>query len=150
MLDKKWRIIVFCLLVFPLMAQASDYVYSWIDEDGVRIFSDKAPVVEVKNLEKYEKIISSPDSGASNSNKSISFDSSSSNEDSVQEEEAGKTEEKLTEDETPINTNPEIEKLEKEIENIEKRALGPRYSQGMKDNQIEIIKKKIETLKEKQ
>lgn len=146
MFDKKLLIVVLFLLVFPLTSHASDYVYSWIDDDGVRIFSDKPPVTEVEDLQKYEKIVSAPVTATTGSNSSQSSAGYSGGDD--YKEEDRQIEDQSVPEEPEKKINPEIEKLEKEIENIEKRALGPRYSQGMKDNQIEIIKKKIEKLKE--
>jgi hypothetical protein len=154
--------IVCLILVIGLFSAApalSDTIYSWTDEQGVLRFSNEPPPENIKQFDKLESQPSSattPDSGLQ---RRSSYDQmvqrseqeAQQIEQQRQQEARDKAEDLRRRSETKRKAETEAarRRLEEQIEAIKKRAVSPTYSQGMKQSQIDRLRKQIEQLENK-
>ena len=147
--------IILMLLVFPITSVA-ETIYSWTDENGVTRFSNGSPP---ENVKAYKVIETSPadSSGFESDNKRRSsydqmidraVEDGKASEEKRKKEEADKAAEKVRALETQKEANRQAERkqLEAQIEAIKKRAVSPTFPNGMKQAQIDALKKKIEAV----
>lgn len=139
---------------------SADTIYGWTDEHGIKRFSHDPPPEGVENFQKFESQASQPQDRSPADERRPSYDRMirQAEEESRQlqqqreaEAAARKAErERLAEAQRQNKIQAEQRRLEQQIESINKRALGPTYTQGMKKAQIDKIRKQIEALEKNQ
>ncbi|RJQ66507.1 MAG: DUF4124 domain-containing protein [Desulfobacteraceae bacterium] len=133
---------------------SSETLYKWIDGQGVQRFSNQPPPSDVEAYETFESAPEpSSDSGQREEFKHMLQkveQENRQNEAQARQEASQRANEKKrkAEAERRFRIQAERQDLERQIEAIEKRALGPNFTQGMRQAQIEQIKLKIEALEE--
>ncbi len=135
---------------------SADTIYSWSDEQGVQRFSNRPPPEGIENFQTFESQASPPQTRSPDNERRSSYDQmvqQASDEarqlESRREAEAAaraEEEKRLAEAQRKEKIQAQRSLLEQQIESINKRALGPTYTQGMKQAQIDKIKKQIEAL----
>jgi valyl-tRNA synthetase len=155
---KAIQLISICLLLCLAPPAAAGTIYSWVDADGRQRFSDQPPPNTVKD---YKTIQTAPStSGTSNSpaQRRSSYDQMVEN----ARQESQQTEQKRREEaearalqekreaeaQHKARTEPERQRINNEIKELEKRALSPTFSPGMKQAQIEKLRKQLKQLDE--
>lgn len=130
-------------------------IYVWTDEKGVKRFSDQPPPAHITDFEVHEGSKSStaeePREGLQQMYKEIDEKNAKDREKEEKEKAAREIEEKAkAEAEAEVAKNTDIDaeraRLENEIVELRKRALGPTFTEGMRQNQIFQIQKQIEAL----
>jgi hypothetical protein len=140
------------LLLFDISA-ATAKIYTWTDADGVKRYSNAAPpegAVNVKTIdeipadeatddpqrEEYDRMVEDASQNADEHFKQQS-------EDKAKEEEADQERqlEKLNQ-----RVSQERARLQKQIDAIRSRGLGPNFTNGMKANQVKQVEEKIHRL----
>lgn len=149
-----FSVLIICLLVAsPVMA---DTIYIWTDENGVKRFSDQRP----EGVEDYDTATSSTsdDSGEEVKNDTRRPGLEKMIEDVEKEnrladerkaaERARMEKEKVEKEKAEKDSKNAAERarLQKKIDEINNRALSPTFTQGMRDNQINEIRKKMQEL----
>jgi hypothetical protein len=135
---------------------SADTIYGWTDKQGVQRFSNDPPPEGVENFEKFDSQ-PSPSQYQGNANeRRSSFDrmvqkasvETQQLEHQREAEAAAQAAEKkrIAEAQRKEKIQSERNRLDQQIEAINKRALGPTYTQGMKQAQIGRIKKQIDAL----
>jgi hypothetical protein len=132
----------------------SETLYKWTDRHGVQKFSNQPPPPEVETYE----IIEGVRNPASPEGERSSYRSMMNR---VEEEklrnealerrkanERAQEERRQAEADRENRISAERRSLEQEIEAIENRALGPRFTEGMRRAQIEELQKKIDQLEQ--
>ena len=135
---------------------SADTIYRWTDEQGVQRFSNAPPPEGIENFQTFESQASAAQSPKAADERRSSYDQmvkQASDEARQLERQreadaAARAEEKKRQAEARRKEKIQAQRslLEQQIESINKRALGPTYTQGMKKAQIDKIKKKIEML----
>ncbi len=148
-------IIVVCFIFFSLFSgfASAGTIYTWTDADGVKRYSNSQPPEDVKSLEMVQEVHSDQ---ADDAKKRQEFDrmaeEAGKEADSYFEEQAQKkAQEEETEREEQLveqsqGIEEELARLRKAIEDIQNRGLGPRFTNGMKENQIRLVQEKIDQL----
>jgi superfamily I DNA and RNA helicase len=134
----------------------AETIYTWKDKDGVMKFSNEQPPEDVADF----KTIVTPDAEANDSapeaRRRSSFDqmvkqaseaAHISNEQRIRiaAEKAAK-QQRIAKEQQEAQRQAERKRLESRIEAIEKRAVSRTYPNGMKQAQIEALRKEIEKL----
>ena len=145
------------ILVLPLTIGA-DTIYTWTDENGVTRFSNESPPENIKTFKVIESAPApAPSSESDPGNKRrSSYDQmiervvgeSKAAEEKRKQDAAQKEAEKKRELEAQkeANRSAQRKQLEAQIEAIKKRAVSPTFPNGMKQAQIDALKKKIEAV----
>lgn len=141
-------------LIMLLIAAASAYggtIYIWTDENGVKRFSDAPPPKGIENYETAEGSTSKPAEGQREGlTKMLEEQKQQSQEEDAKkeaEEAAREAEQKRNaQAEKKAKTQPERDHLQKQINDLQNRALSPTFTEGMRQNQIEKIQKQIDAL----
>jgi hypothetical protein len=151
----RWIIIngfAVCVLLFGHVA-AADTIFTWTDADGVKRYSNSQPPDAAENVQSIEEI--PYDQGADNRNREtydrMVEDAGKSADQHFQRQAQEKAREAAAEQQARQNAETERiaaerARLQQEIEAIQGRALGPTFTQGMKDNQIQQIQDQIDRL----
>lgn len=139
------------LIVSPVLG---DGIYTWTDEKGVKRFSDHPP----ENVENYEKIEGNTSQSPSNDEvrpglKKMLDDVKAQNreDDARRTKEAAaqkEAEERAAQAAKEAKNKAERDRLQQQIDDLNNRALSPTYTQGMRENQIKEIQKKIDALEQ--
>lgn len=146
------KIAALLIVAFMLAAPAiADTIYIWTDEKGVKRFSNQPPE-GVENFDTVEGSSSKAEEqtrpGLEQLVEEVRRENQEAERRREQEETLRKAEEtrKATEEK---NTKIQAERarLQKQIDELNNRALSPTYTQGMRDNQIRMIQEKIDALK---
>jgi molecular chaperone GrpE (heat shock protein) len=151
---------IVCLILviglFSTTPALSDTIYSWTDEQGVLRFSNDPPPENVKQFDKLESqppSTTTPDSGPQRRSSYDQMVQRSEQEtrqieQQRQQEARDKAEDlrRRAEAKRKAETAAARRRLEEQIEAIKKRAVSPTYSQGMKQSQIDRLRKQIEQL----
>ena len=140
-------LIVLLMIAAPAIA---DTIYIWTDKDGVKRFSNQPP----EGVEEYETVqgsISKPEEQARPGLEKMIKDVEQENlqSDAQKEQEAAlrKAEkERKAMEEKNARIQAERSRLQKQIDELNNRALSPTFTQGMRDNQIKMIQEKIDAL----
>ena len=151
--------IVCLILAVGLFCSApavSDTIYSWTDEHGVLRFSNDPPP---ENVKQFDRVDSQPSDAApldSGTQRRSSYDQMVQRskqearqiEQQRQQEARDKAEALRRREEArrKAETAAARRRLEEQIEAIKMRAVSPTYSQGMKQSQIDRLRKEIEQL----
>lgn len=154
-MKKTTLLIIIALFLIPSLIGA-ETIYTWKDKDGVMKFSNEQPPEDVTDY----KTIVTPDAEADNSaqegQRRSSFDqmvrqaseaANISNEQRTKRaSEKAAEQRRLAEEQQEARRQAERKRLESQIEAIKKRAVSKTYSNGMKQAQIEALRKEIEKL----
>lgn len=142
--------LVICLVLpAPLIA---DTIYIWTDKDGVKRFSNEQP----EGVEDYETVQSVESENDADNNarpglKKMVSDVEAQNraaDERKANENARKQREKTAQEsaEKEAANSAERARLQKKIDELNNRALGPTFTQGMRESQIKEIQKQIDAL----
>ena len=152
MLFFRWSWIVIMILAFAVGAGAGA-VYSWTDENGVRVFSDTPPADGAKDLVQTDKIVTDE---TENQKSKAAYNrmveqakrqAMETNEAAQEQKDRTAARRKAQEnDAITEKRNAEMQRLRAEIAKIRARGLGPNFTQGMKDNMIKQIKEQMAAL----
>lgn len=145
-------LLIIVALVWLPISPGAETIYTWKDKDGVLRFSNEPPP---EHISEYQ-ITESADTGPQNNQRRSSYDEmvkrASKDADDAREkrekEAAAKAAEKkrIAEEKERARIAAERKRLEEQINAIKNRAVSPTYPNGMKQAQIEAIKKEIEKL----
>lgn len=154
-MQKAMSLIIMVSLCFPLATDA-EKIYTWKDENGVSKFSNSPPPENVTVYEVTETSSTNTNEQTSQSQRRSSFDQmvrQTSNEAAKSKERrkeraAAKAAEqkRILEEQEKARRQAERNRLENKIEAIKKRAVSPTFPNGMKQAQIDALRKKIENL----
>jgi hypothetical protein len=153
---KKNALLIFIALFLIPSSTGAETIYTWKDKDGVMKFSNEQPPEDVTDY----KTIVTPDTAADDSaqegRRRSSFDqmvqhaseaANISNEQRTKRAlEKAAEQQRIAEDQQEARRQAERKRLESRIEAIKKRAVSRTYSYGMKQAQIEALRKEIEKL----
>ena len=136
-------------------ASAGDVIYQWVDEKGVKHFSDVAPEGNRKVTVVPGQGQSRPDPESDKQRKSFDSLVEQLNKETAASEAERKrrleAEERQHQREAEAKRREQLEKkrkaILKEIEMIEKRALSPTFTEGMRKARLEKLKKQLQELK---
>ena len=141
------------LLLSP--AVQADTIYSWTDDQGVQRFSNEPPTEGVE-YKTFQSQSTQAQTQPSENQRRPSYDEmvQKASEQSRQLEQQRKAEaaerareaKRQAEAQRKEKIRARRRQLEDRIKSIKNRALGPHFTQGMKEAQIEEIKKQIEAL----
>ena len=146
------KITALLIVAFMLAAPAiADTIYIWTDEKGVKRFSNQPPE-GVEDFDTVEGTNSKPEEQARPGLEQLVEEVRRENQETErrrsQEEALRKAEEKRKAmEEKNARVQAERARLQKQIDELNNRALSPTYTQGMRDNQIRIIREKMDALK---
>ena len=146
--------IIIAAALFLAVTAFADGVYVWTDDKGVQHFSDRPP----ENIENYEKI-EDPGSDIQVGGearpawqkmlKEVEDQNRQNDLRKAQEAEARReAEERAAQAEKKARTDAERQRLQKQIDELNGRALSPTFTQGMRENLIKEIQKQIDALEE--
>lgn len=137
-------------------AVSADTIYGWTDEHGIQRFSNHPPPQHIDNFVKYESPPSPSDDAEETGKRRSSYDqmvqeaTAESRQLERQREAAAASaaaeKKRLEQERQNAVIEAERSRLEQQIKAIENRALGPTYTKGMKQAQIDKILKQIEAL----
>ena len=150
------RIIIFSLAVCFLLVgntASADSIYTWTDSDGVKRYSNSQPPENTPDVQTIEEI--PYDQGNEDRNRQA-FDrmvdeASQRADQQFEQQEREKAQDAAAEQERQQQARAEQvatqrAELQKEIDAIQARGLGPTFTQGMKDNLINQIQDQIDQL----
>lgn len=142
---------VLCSLVFGMAVAGT--IYTWTDADGVKRYSNSQPPEYARDVQTIEEVDTSQqgddlqrqefDRMAEEAGKEADRHFEEQAEKKAQEAEADRQQQ--LEDQNQ-RIEEELSKLQKEIDDLKGRGLGPTFSAGMRDNQINLVQKKIDLL----
>lgn len=139
-----------CLL-FSIPVLGADTIYTWTDDQGIKRFSDRPPA-EAADV---ETISAEPPLPASEGVRreylqmlEASAQERRQREQELEREAAAQAEKEKQEiqDQRKAKIDAERERLQQQIDALNNRALSPGFTQGMRQNQIDQIQKKIDAL----
>lgn len=130
-------------------------IYTWTDADGVKHYSNSQPPAEADNvltIEEVEYDQVGADRNREEFNRMVEGASEEANRHFDQQtrkkaQQAAKRQRQETEARERQSAE-EKARLMKEIEAIQNRALGPNFTQGMRDNLVRQLQEKIDQLDE--
>lgn len=151
--------LILAIGLFCVVPAFSDTIYSWTDEQGVLRFSNDPPPENVKQFDRLDSQPSSTTPSDSDTQRRSSYDQmvQRSEQEARQLEQQRRQEardkaealRRQSEARRKEETAAARRRLEEQIEAIKKRAVSPTYSQGMKQSQIDRLRKQIEKLEKK-
>ncbi|GAB6904644.1 exported hypothetical protein [Desulfosarcina cetonica] len=128
-------------------------VYTWTDADGVKRFSDSPPPEDAKDVQTIDEIPNNPQAEKQQRqdyNRMVDKASQAADRQLKEEAEKKAMEAEKEADRRKAELDSRVvaerEKLQKEIDAIKGRALGPTFSPGQKAAMIEKVQKKIDSL----
>ena len=135
------------MIASPVIAET---IYIWTDKDGVKRFSDQPPE-GVEDYETEQGSAAEPDAqNRTEFDRMIEEVKRENRQSEIQrEQEAAQRkaeEERKAMAEKKARIQAERDRLQKQIDEINNRALSPTFTQGMRDNLIQKIQEKIEAL----
>jgi type IV secretory pathway VirB10-like protein len=135
---------------------SSDTIYSWTDDKGVERFSNEPPPPGVENFRTFESQAMPPHSPEASDERRSSYDqmvrqaSQAADQMALQRKaqaaDRAAKKKRLAEERRQAKIQAERGRLLKQIEAIKNRAVSPTYPMGMKQAQIDKIKKQIDAL----
>lgn len=147
-----WRYFFILMAVLLLSANApADNIYIWTDADGVKHFSDQPPPEGTGEYDVSQGVINSSDSETREGYKEMMKEVDQENQQADQKSTAKKAaqaaaekEKKMDEDQARIQA--ERDQLQKQIDALNNRALSTTFTEGMRQNQIDAIRKEMEQI----
>lgn len=130
----------------------SETMYKWVDAQGIQRFSNQPPPPDVKE---YETIPGTDEPAPGDEQRPefrqmmhrVEQENRQNDAEARQRElERAQEAERKAEAERRSRRQAERQRLERRIEQIKKRALGPTFTQGMRQAQIDQIQKQIDAL----
>lgn len=153
---KKAMLLIIVALFWLPISLGAETIYTWKDKDGVLRFSNAPPPEHIKEYQITESEDKGSQSDEPSNKRRSSYDQmvqrASKDADASREkrkkEAAAKAAEKkrMAEEKEQARIAAERKRLEAQIDAIKNRAVSPTYPYGMKQAQIEAIKKEIEEL----
>jgi cell division septum initiation protein DivIVA len=135
---------------------SSDTVYRWTDEKGVQRFSNEPPPEGVENFQKFQSQPTQPDGSGAGDSRRPSYDQmvqkASQSADHMEQQRKAQAaaraaeQKRLAEERRQAKIQAERSRLLQRIEAIKIRAVSPTFPMGMKQAQIDKIKKQIDAL----
>ncbi len=145
------------LLWAPITLYA-DTIYYWKDKDGVMRYSSEPPPEGVTDYQTTTSEVTGGSDKAPVNQRRSSYDAmvqkatkeanQSRKQRQDQEADAQAEKKRIAEEKRKAETQAQRKELEKQIEAIKNRAVSPTMPHGMKQAQIEELKKEIEKLEE--
>jgi hypothetical protein len=148
-----WRYLFIVMAVLLLASNTpAATIYIWTDADGIRHFSDQPPPEGIENYDVAQGVIDRSGSDQREGFKQMMEEVEQQNQQADQEREAKKAEQAAAEkekkaDEQQARIQTERDRLQKEIDALNNRALSPTFTEGMRQNQIEAIRKEMAKIK---
>lgn len=141
-----------CLILSVVIVNA-DTIYTWTDEEGVRRFSDQPPAEAADVQTIAAEPPASADPGARDSYLRMLEEAEQDRRrlEAQREQEAAEAASKAEEEaraRRQARIDAERERLQRQIDELNKRMLGPYFSQGMRQAQIDAIQEKIDALED--
>ncbi len=135
-------------------ALAGDKIYQWVDENGVKHYSDVAPEGDQEVTVTQAQDGAQPDTGGVRNRKNFDKLVEQLNKETAASEAESKrrleAEERRQRQEAEKKRQARLEKerkaILKQIELVEKRALSPTFTEGMRKAQLEKLKKQLQQL----
>jgi hypothetical protein len=145
---KLWPALICFLLIVP--ALPADSIYTWTDENGVKRFSNKKPD-HITDFEVIPAVPAGEDDGKREAYLRMMEQverERRQRELEVQREAAARAEEEKqkAQAERQAHIDAERNRLQRQIDDLNNRALSIYFTQGMRDAQIEEIQKQIDAL----
>jgi cell division septum initiation protein DivIVA len=135
---------------------SSDTIYTWTDESGVQRFSSDSPPEGVDNYQQIESEAVPPDRTKGGDRRRPSYDRmvQQASQEARQLEQQRKAEaaaraaeeKRIAKERRQAKIQAERSRLLQQIEAIKNRAVSPTYPLGMKQAQIDKIRKQIDAL----
>lgn len=154
-MKKTALLIIIAFFLIPSSISA-DMIYTWKDKDGITKFSNEQPPEDVTD---YKTIITpdaEADDSAQEAQRRSSFDqmvrkaskaaNTSSNQRTKKAAQKAAEQQRVIEAQKEARRQAERKRLESQIEAIKKRAVSRTYPNGMKQAQIEALRKEIDAL----
>ncbi|BBO77198.1 hypothetical protein DSCW_46150 [Desulfosarcina widdelii] len=142
-----------CLLLVSNTVPAGT-IYTWTDADGVKHYSNEQPpegIDKVQTIEEVQYDQAGADQKRQEYDRMVEEASEEADRhfDQQAQKKARQEEERQQQqqEEKDRRIAEQRDRLEKEIEAVRNRALGPNFTQGMKDNLIRQLQEKIDQLK---
>ena len=145
-----------CLIVCITVPAMAGTIYSWTDPEGKQHFSDKPPTDAVRE---YKVLETAPDASsppAPSTKRRSSFDQmvdQAGREAEHLEQQRRKAaderaleEKRKAEAQRKARIEPERQRIQKAIQELENRALSPTFSLGMKKARIDALRKELKKL----
>ena len=145
-----WVFAAALVMAAPALA---DGIYTWTDAQGVKRFSDHPPQ-DVENYEKVEGAVTQDTPAAHDMRPGLQkmldeVKAQNREDDQRKAREAAarqQAEERAAEAAKEAKKQAERQRLQKQIDDLNNRALSPTFTQGMRDNLIKDIQKQIDAL----
>lgn len=144
--------IIACLLLAGNTALAGT-IYTWTDADGVRRYSNSQPPEDADNVQTIEEIQyeqRDDDQGRREFDRMAEESGEAADrhfeEQARKKERAAEAERQRQVEEKSLEDAEERANLQKQIEDIQARGLGPNFSAGQKDNLIRQVQEQIDQL----
>jgi hypothetical protein len=140
--------LIVLLLTIPALG---DTIYIWTDKDGIKRFSDQPPT----DVEKFETV----DGAAANTEvenrqglqqmfDQVERENREADQRRAEKAAAAKAEaERKAQAAQEARIKAERDRLQQQINALNRRALSPTFTKGMRDNQIQELQKQIDAVK---
>ena len=150
------RIIIFSLALCCLLVgntASADSIYTWTDADGVKRYSNSQPPEDAQNVQAIEEV-QYDQVGAEKSRQEYDRMVKDANREADRhfEQQARKkarqaeARQQKEQEQKAQEIDQERAKLQKQIEDIQKRGYSPTFTKGMQDNLIKEVQEKIDQL----
>jgi hypothetical protein len=154
-MKKAALLIIISMLLIPSFPGA-ETIYTWKGRDGAKKFSNEPPPEDVKDYKTIETLDTETENPDSEGLRRSSFDqmvqqaskkADASNQRRIKETaEKAQEQQRIAQEKQTARRQAERKRLESQIEAIEGRAVSRTYPNGMKQAQIEALRKEIEKL----
>jgi len=144
----RWTLIILLLTVGRVLA--TDTIYTWTDEQGVKRFSDQPPGADV-GFETIPSVSTPPADGEREAFTRMmrQVEQAQRQRDMEAQEEAAERAEqarKKLQAERQARIDAERTRLQKQIDALYNRALSPTFTQGMRQARIDKIREEMDAL----
>jgi hypothetical protein len=147
---RNWITLTLLVLLLTLPA-FGDTIYIWTDKNGVKRFSDQPPAGgEEFETVQGEKAETEKDNreGLQQMFQQVEQENREAEQRRAEREAERKAEaERRAEAAKQARIQAERDRLQEQIDALNKRALSPTFTQGMRDNQIKALQEQIDQLK---
>jgi len=153
----RWTSVLMTILWLLLAGHAAPAgtIYTWTDANGVKHYSNSPPLEDVDNVQTTDEV-QYDNAGTDSSRQEFDRMVEKASEEADRQIEAqdrkkeqqAKRQNRLKQEARARQVAEEKARLANEIEALQNRALGPTFTQGMRDNLIQQIREKIDRLDE--